>query len=197
MELDTLNTLFVDQLRDLYSAEKQLVKALPKMAKACTNEVLREGFETHLEETEEQVSRLEKIFEELGERSGGKKCAAMEGLIEEGTEVIKADGEPAVIDAGLIAAAQRVEHYEIAAYGTAREFAKVLQLEEVAELLEQTLKEEEATDQKLSEIAVNTVNQEALMAGESESEEEEEEDGTSPRGGGGGGRKSHGGRPAA
>ena len=138
---NSLRGLYVDELRDLYSAEKQLTKALPKMAKAATSDELRNGFTEHLEQTRGHVERLEQIFEALGERSGGKKCAGMEGLIEEGSEVIGDDFEGNVMDAALIGAAQRVEHYEIAAYGTACAFAQLLGETEHLKLLQQTLDE--------------------------------------------------------
>jgi len=164
MKLESLQDLLVDQLKDLYSAENQLVKALPKMAKAATSEELRSGFEQHLEETKNQVSRLEQICEELGVTPKGKKCAAMEGLIQEGKELMEEDAEPAVMDAGLIAAAQKVEHYEMASYGTARTWAQQLGLEEAATLLEETYEEEKATDEKLTQLAEQGVNEEAEVA---------------------------------
>ena len=150
---NSLRGLYVDELRDLYSAEKQLTKALPKMAKAATSDELRNGFTEHLEQTRGHVERLEQIFEALGERSGGKKCAGMEGLIEEGSEVIGDDFEGNVMDAALIGAAQRVEHYEIAAYGTACAFAQLLGETEHLKLLQQTLDEEKQTDEKLTELS--------------------------------------------
>jgi ferritin-like metal-binding protein YciE len=150
---NSLRGLYVDELRDLYSAEKQLTKALPKMAKTATSEELCDGFTEHLEQTRGHVERLEQIFEALGERSGGKKCAGMEGLIEEGSEVISDDFEGAVMDAALIGAAQRVEHYEIAAYGTVCAFAELLGETKHLELLQQTLDEEKQTDEKLTELS--------------------------------------------
>jgi ferritin-like metal-binding protein YciE len=150
---NSLRGLYVDELRDLYSAEKQLTKALPKMAKAATSEELRNGFTEHLEQTRGHMERLEQIFEALDERSGGKKCAGMEGLIEEGSEVIGDDFEGDVMDSALIGAAQRVEHYEIAAYGTVCAFAKVLGETEHLKLLQQTLDEEKQTDEKLTELS--------------------------------------------
>ncbi len=148
-----LQELYVDELKDLYNAENQLVKALPKMAKAASSEKLRAGFEEHLEQTKGHVSRLEQIFESLGESPKGKKCKGMEGLVEEGSEIIDEDLEDGVKDAGLIGAAQRVEHYEIAAYGTVKAFAETLGHSEHASLLEQTLEEEKETDEKLTELA--------------------------------------------
>lgn len=150
---NSLRGLYLDELRDLYSAEKQLTKALPKMAKAANSEELRSGFTEHLEQTRGHVERLEQIFEALGERSGGKKCAGMEGLIEEGSEVIDDDFEGSVMDAALIGAAQRVEHYEIAAYGTVCAMAELLGETEHLGLLQQTLDEEKQTDEKLTELS--------------------------------------------
>jgi len=161
MKMRTLQDLFVHEIKDLYSAEKQLLKALPKMAKAATNVDLRTGFETHLAETEEQVNRLEEIMETLEIPNRGPKCKAMEGLLEEGQEVLEADMEDDVRDAALIAAAQRVEHYEIAGYGCARTFAEQLGHGEAARRLQETLDEEKATDEKLTQIAMQGVNLEA------------------------------------
>jgi ferritin-like metal-binding protein YciE len=155
--------MFVDELRDLYDAEKQLTKALPKMAKASTSEELRAAFEAHLEETQGHVQRLEQIFEQLDEKPTGKKCAAMAGLIKEGDE-IASEVDPPVRDAGLIAAAQKVEHYEISGYGSARTHGQLLGIDEAVELLEETLNEEKAADEKLNELAVGSVNEEALHA---------------------------------
>lgn len=152
MPNEGLKELYVDELKDLYSAENQLVKALPKMAKAAASEELRQGFEEHLEQTKEHVARLEKIFKALDESPKGKKCVGMEGLVKEGSEVIAEDFEDAVKDAALIGAAQRVEHYEIAAYGTASEFARVLGESQHLSLLERTLAEEKETDEKLTEL---------------------------------------------
>lgn len=153
MEKNTLKQLFVDELRDIYDAEKQLIKALPKMAKAATSEDLRTGFEEHLEQTREHARRLEQIFSALGEKPTGKKCKAMQGLVEEGSEMIEEDFSGEVKDAGLISAAQRVEHYEIAAYGTVRTYATILEEQDAVGLLEKTLEEEKETDQKLTELA--------------------------------------------
>ena len=154
-----LRELYIDELKDLFSAENQLVKALPKMAKAATSDKLRQGFEDHLEETKGHVQRLIQIFEALGESPKGKKCKGMEGLIEEGSEM-EEEFDSAVLDAGLIGAAQRVEHYEIAAYGTARSFAEELGESKHVSLLEATLSEEEATDEKLTKLS-EEVNQQA------------------------------------
>jgi ferritin-like metal-binding protein YciE len=158
MPKDTLKKLYVDELKDLYSAENQLVKALPKMAKAASSDYLRKGFEKHLEQTKGHVERLELIFRSLEQSPKGKKCMGMEGLIKEGSEVIGEDFEAAVMDAALIGAAQRVEHYEIAAYGTVREFANVLDEPKHASLLEETLNEEKETNQKLTDLSreINT-----------------------------------------
>jgi ferritin-like metal-binding protein YciE len=161
VSLDSLNDLFIDELRDVLSAEKQLVKALPKMAKASTSAELRQGFETHLAETVNHVERLKQVFESIDETARAKTCKAMEGLIEEGSEIIKEEADPEVKDAALIAAAQKVEHYEIAAYGTLVTWANLLGHEQASELLAQTLEEEKATDQKLTELAETTVNESA------------------------------------
>ena len=170
MKKNDLHELYVEQLRDLYSAENQLVKALPKMAEAATTDELRTAFEEHLEQTQGHVQRLETIFENLGEKPTGEKCKGMEGLVKEGSDVIENDDfEGEVKDAALIAAAQRVEHYEIAGYGTVRTFASLLEDDEAVELLEQTLEEEKETDQRLTDIA-ESVNLEAQ--GHEEQEEE-------------------------
>jgi ferritin-like metal-binding protein YciE len=168
-KVTNLNELLIDELKDLYSAETQLIKALPKMAKAASHEQLKAGFEEHLEQTKTHAERLERALEILGGTPKGKKCKAMEGLIEEGSEKIELDAEPALKDAALIGAAQKVEHYEIAGYGTARTFAQILGEEEVVELLETTLEEESATDEKLTEIA-ETINEEAEQAAETEND---------------------------
>jgi len=165
MKLQTLNDLLHHELKDLYSAENQLVKALPKMARAATNADLKAGFEEHLEQTKGHVERLDQIGEQLGLKLTGHKCKAMEGLIEEGAELIGEDAEDSVRDAGLIGAAQRVEHYEIAGYGTARALAQKLGHDDVADTLGETLEEEKATDAKLTELAESAVNAEAGAAG--------------------------------
>jgi ferritin-like metal-binding protein YciE len=164
MPNDSLKKLYVDELKDLYSAENQLVKALPKMAKAASSDYLRKGFEMHLEQTKGHVARLELIFRSLEESPKGKKCMGMEGLIKEGSEVIGEDFEGAVMDAALIGAAQRVEHYEIAAYGTVREFAKILDEPKHASLLEETLNEEKETDEKLTNLS-REINTQAVEEG--------------------------------
>jgi ferritin-like metal-binding protein YciE len=150
--------LFVSELKDVYSAETQILKALPKMAKAATSPELREAFENHLEQTKGHVERLDRIFEAIGTSPKGKKCKAMEGLLAEGKEILEADADPSVRDAGMIAGAQRVEHYEIAAYGCARTYARLLGDDESATLLGETLREEEETDETLTHIAESTVN---------------------------------------
>ncbi len=160
MELESLQDLYIHELKDLYSAENQLVKALPKMAKAATNPELADGFKTHLEETKEHVARLEKILKSHDETTRGPKCKGMEGLIKEGQEMIEEDAEDEVRDAGLISAGQRVEHYEMAGYGTARTYAELLGDDAGEKLLQQTLDEEGATDKKLSKLA-ESINVEA------------------------------------
>jgi ferritin-like metal-binding protein YciE len=153
MPQESLRELYVNELKDLYNAETQLVKALPKMAKGSFNAELRQGFEEHLRQTSEHVSRLEQIFEMLGEKPGGKKCVGMEGIVKEGAETLSEDYEDALMDAAIIGAAQRVEHYEIAAYGTAKAFAELLGENDHVSLLEETLEEEKETDQKLTQLA--------------------------------------------
>jgi ferritin-like metal-binding protein YciE len=162
MELETLKDLYIHELKDLYSAEKQLTKALPKMAKAATDEQLADGFQKHLEQTEEHVNRLEKILESHDETTRGPKCKGMEGLIEEGKEIIEEDADEEVRDAGLIPAAQRVEHYEIAGYGCARTYAELLGDTKGAQLLRTTLEEETVTDKKLTELAKTMINLKAV-----------------------------------
>lgn len=164
MELDSLQALYVDELKDLYSAEKQILKALPKMIKAASHEELAATFSEHLRVTERQVQRLERIFADLDESPRGKKCVGMEGLIEEAQELLKEKPEPEVLDAGLISKAQHVEHYEIAGYGTVRTYAEQLGLTKHAELLQQTLDEEGEADKRLSALAESSINLEAEMA---------------------------------
>jgi ferritin-like metal-binding protein YciE len=161
MKLDSLQKLYIEELRDLYNAENQLVKALPKMAKGASHQELKQAFEDHLDQTKEHVERLEEIFKRLDEKPTGKTCKGMKGLIEEGAEMLEEDGDEAVLDAALIGAAQRVEHYEIAAYGTVRTFANMLGEQEAVELLQQTLDEEGETDKLLTELAESVVNVEA------------------------------------
>ena len=158
-----MKDLYLNELRDIYNAETQLVKALPKMAEASTFPKLREGFEEHLRQTQNHVQRLEQIFTSLGEKAKGETCQGMKGLVKEGEEMVSGDFEGAIKDAGIIGAAQRVEHYEIAAYGTARELAQLLGLSEHVTLLEQTLEEEKETDKKLTTLAMD-VNRQALPA---------------------------------
>jgi ferritin-like metal-binding protein YciE len=153
-DLKSFEDVLQDQIRDLHNAETQLVKALPKMTKKANHPALKEAIESHLEETKGHVIRLEKIAEKIGFSPGGKTCKAMKGLIQEGQEALECQGDEALCDAMIIAAAQRVEHYEIASYGTAREVAEQMELDEVSELLNQTLEEEEAADKKLTNICV-------------------------------------------
>ena len=172
MKLDSLRTLWIEEMKDLYNAENQLLKALPKMAKRATTPELKKAFESHLEETQTHVERLDEIFVKLGKKPNGKTCKAMKGLIEEGSEMMKEDGPESVIDAGIIAAAQRVEHYEIAAYGCLRTYASLLGYREAEQLLGQNLREEEAADKKLTQIGESGVNQAAFSAGTGTGEEE-------------------------
>lgn len=175
MQKGSLRQLYVDELRDLYNAETQLTKALPKMAKGSSNAELRQAFEEHLRQTSEQVSRLEQIFEMLNEKATGKKCLGMEGLVKEGAETLQEDYEDPVMDAAIIGAAQRVEHYEIAGYGTAREFAHLLGEDEHVRLLEQTLAEEKQTDQKLTQLAEGINSHAGQSVGRSGEEASERE----------------------
>ena len=168
MALDSLNDLYVEELKDLYNAENQLLKALPKMVKAATHPELKNAFTEHLRVTQGQVVRLEKIFSALGESPKGKKCKAMEGLIAEAAEVIAEEGEDSVKDAALIASAQRVEHYEMAGYGCVRTFAKLLGEYDAASLLQATLDEEGEADHALTELAESVINVEADRAGDEE-----------------------------
>ena len=158
LKLDSLRDLLIEELRDLYNAETQLVDALPKMVQAATSRELKSAFEHHLEETRGHVSRLDKVFQQIGEKSSGETCEAMKGLIKEGETLVKAEGDPDVRDAGLIGAAQRVEHYEMAGYGTARSLARRLGENQVAETLQQTLNEEAEANKKLTSIAESQMN---------------------------------------
>jgi ferritin-like metal-binding protein YciE len=169
VKINSLRQLYIEQLRDLYDAENQLVKALPKMAENSNSDELREGFEEHLEQTRGHVERLEQIFEGLGEKPKGEKCKGMEGLVKEGSEILDEDMEEETKDAAIIGAAQKVEHYDISGYGTARTYANLLGEREAAELLEQTLEEEKETDAKLTELAED-IN---VQAAEGEGAEEE------------------------
>jgi ferritin-like metal-binding protein YciE len=162
MKLNTLQKLYIDELRDLYNAENQLLKALPKMAKAASSEELKEAFEQHLEQTKGHVKRLEQVFAGLDEKPKGKTCRAMKGLIEEGSEILEEDGENSVRDAGIIVAAQKVEHYEIAGYGSVRTFAHLLGQNKAAELLQATLDEESETNELLNRLAESVINPEAV-----------------------------------
>jgi ferritin-like metal-binding protein YciE len=176
-EAGTLHDAFMDELRDLYDAEKQLTKALPKLAKASTNDELRTAFESHLEETRGHVERLEEVFGSLDEKVRGKHCDGIAGIIEEGKSIMEEDFDEATMDACLIAAGQRAEHYEMAAYGTLVAWARAMGHDEAADLLQQTLDEEKAADEKLSSLAEGGVNQEAADAhsdSQNESEDEEE-----------------------
>jgi ferritin-like metal-binding protein YciE len=160
-EEKTLDDLFLDTLKDIYYAEKQIVKALPKMAKAATSPQLKAGFEQHLEETEGHIERLEQVFELLGKPARGKTCDAILGILEEGKSIMDEFKGTVALDAGLVSSAQAVEHYEIARYGTLKTWAAQLGMKEVVSLLDATLKEEEATDEKLSQVAVGDVNRKA------------------------------------
>lgn len=160
----TLHDLFVDELRDAYNGEKQLLKALPKLAKGSSSDELRNALLAHLEETQGQVGRLEEIFETLDEKVRGKHCAGLAGIIEEGADVLEEDAEPLALDAAIIASAQRAEHYEMAAYGTLIAWADALDLPEVSKLLQATLREEKAADEKLSALAESGINAMAAAA---------------------------------
>lgn len=162
MKLKTLHDLYVDELKDLYNAENQILKALPKMAKAASDPQLAQAFTDHLAETKGQVDRLEKIFKKLDVNPKGKHCKAMEGLLEEGKDLMAEDADPSVMDAALIAAAQRVEHYEMAGYGCVRTYARLLGYEEAADLLQETLDEEGTADKKLTDLAETVINAEAV-----------------------------------
>ena len=161
MKIETLRDLYVEQLHDLYSAETQLVEALPKMAKAASHPQLQNAFQEHLTQTKTHVQRIEQIFQKLGTKPKNQTCKGMEGLIKEGSEMAKMRGDPAAIDAGLIAAAQRVEHYEIAGYGCVHAYAQQLGAQQDAQLLQQTLNEEGQTDKKLTQLAEQLINLEA------------------------------------
>jgi ferritin-like metal-binding protein YciE len=168
---ESLEKLFIDELKDIYNAEKQITRALPKMAKSAESPELQQAFTKHLKETEGQIQRLERIFQELGQAVRGKKCKGMEGLIEEGKEKMEEEEGP-LLDAALIASAQKVEHYEIAAYGCLRTYAELLGLSQAEQLLQQTLQEEEATDKKLTQLGESGINEAAASVGAMEEEEE-------------------------
>ena len=172
MSLDSLEKLFIEELKDIYNAEKQLTRALPRMAKAADSPQLQQAFTNHLRETEGQIKRLERVFKEVGQPIRGKKCKGMEGLIEEGKEMMEEEGEPQVLDAALISAAQKVEHYEIASYGCLRTYAELLGLSEAVTLLQQNLEEEEAADKKLNALAEGGINESAAAVGAMQEEEE-------------------------
>ncbi len=163
MQSEDLRDLYIDQLKDLYNAEIQLTKALPRMAKAATNEKLKSAFETHLEETKVHAQRIEQIMQDMGEKAKGKKCKAMEGLVEEGKEALDEFEDEELLDAALIAAAQRVEHYEIAGYGCLRTYAQLLGDENAARVLQQTLDEEGKTDKLLTALADSSINLDAAQ----------------------------------
>jgi ferritin-like metal-binding protein YciE len=175
MKEATFEELFQEELADIYDAERQIVQALPKMADAASSEELATAFREHLEVTRQQVKRLDKVFQKLGQKPGKKTCEAMQGLLREGEKMIGEKEKSSVLDAGLISAAQKVEHYEISAYGTARTMAEMLGHEEAAELLEETLEEEKETDETLTEISESILS-DASEGGEEEEEEEEEEE---------------------
>jgi len=187
MQIDNLEKLFVEQLKDVYNAEKQITRALPRMSKAATDEDLKGAFDQHLRETEKQVERLERIFKDLGKNPQGKRCAGMEGLIEEAKELLNEDVDEEVLDAGLIASAQKVEHYEMAAYGCLKTYARLLGNSDAEQLLEETLNEEKNADQLLTEIAERSINVEAMEAGTGDA-------GGGMRGSGGGSRSNGGSR---
>ena len=202
-EAGTLHDAFIDELRDTYDAEKQLLKALPKMAKAAASPELRQAFETHREETQQQIQRLEEVFASLDEKVRGKHCDGIAGIIEEGKAIMEEDFDEAAMDACLIAAGQRAEHYEMAAYGTLVAWARAMGHEDAAELLQQTLDEEKATDEKLSQLAESGINQEAAGGAhpaEEDAEAAEEAEAPARRGarkGAAGGGRSGGAAKAA
>jgi ferritin-like metal-binding protein YciE len=165
MSLDSLESLFIEELRDIYNGEKQIIRALPKMAKAAGSPELRQAFTKHLKETEGQVQRLERIFQDLGQAVRGKQCKGLEGILEEGKEILEKESDESVLDAALIAAAQKVEHYEIASYGCLRTYAQLLGQTQAVKLLEQTLAEEEAADKKLTQLGESGINEAAAAVG--------------------------------
>jgi len=172
MSLDSLEKLFIEELRDVYNAEKQQLRSLARLAKAADSAELKQGFTQHQKQTEGQIQRLERVFRELGQPVRGKTCKGMQGLIEESKEILEKDAEPAVLDAALIAAAQKAEHYEIAAYGCLRTYAELLGLQQAVELLQQNLDEEEATDKILTELGEGGINEAAAAVGAVGEEEE-------------------------
>jgi len=174
--LDTLNDLFEDELQDIYDAEQQILKALPKIIDAVTNEELRAGLSSHLEETAGHVERLESVFESIGRKPSGKHCAGMAGILEEGSDLLEEDGDEMVLDAAFIAGCQRVEHYEITAYGSLIAWANALGYDQAAEMLRSNEQEEKAADEKLTQLAESGINEAAAAGSESGEQEEEEED---------------------
>ncbi|HZW37843.1 MAG TPA: ferritin-like domain-containing protein [Ignavibacteriaceae bacterium] len=168
MPMKNFQDLFIDEIKDLYHAEKQVLRAMPKMIKSASSEELKTAFEEHLKQTETQIDRLEKVFKELDMTPKGKKCLGMEGILGEGKEMMEEDAEDAVLDAALISAAQKVEHYEIASYGTVRSYAQQLGFTKIADLLQETLDEESETNEKLNMLAEKHINIEALQSGEEE-----------------------------
>ena len=172
MELDSLKNLYIDELKDLYSAENQIIKGMPRMIKAASSKELKRAFTNHEKMTQRQVKRLERIFKQLGEKPTGKKCVGMEGLIDEVKELIGEKPEPEVLDAGLISKAQHIEHYEMAGYGTVRTYARTLGLTDQQALLQETLDEEQATDKLLTQIAESGINVEAVDPEEGDEDEE-------------------------
>jgi ferritin-like metal-binding protein YciE len=183
MALESLQDLYLEQLKDLYSAERQIIEALPKMIEQTSHPELRRGFQLHLQQTEEHFRRLEEIGQRMGKDLGGHKCKGMEGLIEEGEEIMEKRADSDVLDAALIAAAQRVEHYEMAGYGCARTYARLLGLEDDAKLLQRTLDEEGKTDHQLTELAERVVNVEALLGDSADRDVTRAAQGTADRGG--------------
>jgi ferritin-like metal-binding protein YciE len=169
--MEKLKDLFIDEIKDLYNAEKQITKALPQMAKQASSEELKQAFEDHLKETEKQIGRLEQVFKELDIAPRGKKCEGIEGIISEGKEMMKEIDESSLLDAALISAAQKVEHYEIASYGTVRTYAEMLNMDKAVDLLQQTLDEESRANEKLTKLALSGINEEALHGVEEEDEE--------------------------
>lgn len=175
MAVNNLRDLLIEELKDVYHAEKQITKAMPKMIKTANSDVLREALEEHLETTNKQITRIEDIFQELDTPAKAKKCVAMEGLIEEGKEHMEEIEDPDTRDAAIIASAQKIEHYEISAYGTLRAHAKLLGLDDIVDTLQETIDEEAEADEKLSQIAESEINVNAMKEGETEEEEAEEE----------------------
>jgi ferritin-like metal-binding protein YciE len=189
-QASTLHDAWLDELRDLYNAEKQITKALPKMVKAANNAALSDAFESHLKETMNQIKRLEQIFEQMGESARGKNCDGMTGILEEGKNLMEEDFDEPTTDATLVAAAQKVEHYEIASYGTVIAWAKEMGHEDAAELLQETLDEEEAADEKLTALAEGGINEQAAAIAHGEDEEDQQNSGREAVAAARGGRSS-------